>query len=107
MKSNDVAVIGEREAVLGFKLLGVRNVFMETGEKAADKLKDLLYQKAHDLIIVSEDVRDSLDNKTIYDAENSLRPIVLFMPSMKGERTEESLEEFSKRVLGVDIWNKG
>ncbi len=106
MKSKDVAVIGNRETVLGFKLLGIDNVFI-TGEKeAADKLKELLSQKKHDLVIVSEDVRDALDNKTVYDAESSLKPIVLFMPSMNEEREEESLEKFSKRVLGVDIWKK-
>jgi V/A-type H+-transporting ATPase subunit F len=104
MKSSDIAVIGEKDYSLGFKLLGIKDIFFLSGKEAADKLRSFLSEKKYDLILVSDDIKSSLDAKTRHQAENILKPIVLFMPSLKAEGEEESLQNLARRVLGVDIW---
>ena len=37
MKFDNIAVIGERELVLGFRLVGIGDVFMSTGQEAVSK----------------------------------------------------------------------
>ncbi len=104
MRSTDIAVIGEKDYALGFKLLGIKDVFFLSDAEAANKLKNLLMEKKYDLVLASEDIIGSMDSKTRYQAESSLKPIVLFMPSLKTEREEESIRDLGKRVLGVDVW---
>ncbi|MCL5009915.1 MAG: V-type ATP synthase subunit F [Candidatus Parvarchaeota archaeon] len=106
MKSSAIAVIGERDYALGFKLLGIKDVFFLTGREAALKLKELVSNSNYELLLVSDDIKDSLDAKTLYHVENSLKPIVLFMPSLKAETKEESLKDLARRVLSVDIWKE-
>ena len=36
-------------------------------------------------------------------AESSIIPLVVFMPSMAAQESEESLSILAKRVLGVDL----
>lgn len=104
MKSNEIAVIGEKEYALGFKLIGIKDVFLLSGKEAVEKLKSLLSDSKYDLLLVSDDIIPAMDSKTQYSAENSLKPIVLFMPSLKSEVVEEPLRDLAHRVLGVDIW---
>lgn len=99
---SSIAVIGEREIALGFRLLGVANAFVANGEEGIARLKELMAQGRCSLIILSESLRKQMDRKLIETVENSTRPLIVFIPLPGGEE-EESIEKFAKRVLGVDI----
>jgi V/A-type H+-transporting ATPase subunit F len=104
MKTDRIAVIGERELVLGFKLLGIRNVFIASDKDVKEIFIKLMISKSYDLMLLSEDAKDVFDGKTLYLAESSLKPIVIFIPSLIAHENYEPLEVLVKRILGVEIW---
>jgi V/A-type H+-transporting ATPase subunit F len=103
MQFDKIAVIGERELALGFKLIGIKDVFMETGSDAMSRLASLLASKDYNLVMVSESLRAGMDQWTLRQAETSLKPIVLFIPVPGSTASQESVKALAKRVLGVDI----
>jgi len=103
MKFESVAVIGERELALGFKLIGIRDVFIKQGSDAVKTLKDLINEKSHNLIMASEEIKSHMDPVVRHIAETSLIPLVVFIPLPGAEEEVESVEKLAKRVLGVDI----
>lgn len=103
MEFDRIAVIGEREIALGFKLVGVSDVFMETGENATRRFAEMLSDKEYGLVIVSESIRKALSKTMLKTAETTLRPLVVFIPAPGTGEGEESVEALAKRILGVNI----
>ncbi len=97
-----IAVIGEREITLGFRLLGVTNTFIGEGAKGAEKFNELFRSGSFTFIMVSENLKKHLDRRALELIETSTVPLVVFVP-LPGGGDEESIEKFAKRVLGVDI----
>jgi V/A-type H+-transporting ATPase subunit F len=97
-----IAVLGEREISLGFRLLGVTNSIIAEGEKGVDKFNELFGSGNFTFIMVSENLKRFMDRRTLDLIETSTVPLVVFVP-LPGGGDEESIEKFAKRVLGVDI----
>ncbi|MGI0053590.1 MAG: V-type ATP synthase subunit F [Thermoplasmata archaeon] len=96
-------ILGERELALGFRLIGLGDV-VETGpETAAREFGRLLTDPTVSLLVASESVRRALSESQRTHADNSLTPLVVFVPSPTGEYTVESIAELAKRVLGVSL----
>lgn len=103
MDYENIAVIGERELVLGFKLIGINDIFIKTGKDAIDTINNLIESRLYGLVLVSESIRKSIDITTARRMEYSLKPLIIFIP-MKGAGIEsETVEALAKRVLGVDM----
>jgi len=106
LESKDlIAVVGERELVIGYRLLGINDTFL-VGKDSDDSLKTMeMLFSSHKfaMIIASHFVRDSLPPLFKLKIEASIRPLVLFMPSLNGSIHEESLSSLAKRVLGITI----
>ena len=68
-------------------------------------IRDRLYSSGEfGLIIASNSMRAKLSSKFVAEIEESIEPLVLFMPSQKETAAEE--EEtiaLAKRVLGISI----
>ncbi|NOJ30507.1 MAG: hypothetical protein DA328_10110 [Nitrososphaeraceae archaeon] len=96
-----IAVIGERELVMGYRLLGIEDTFIvENNEEASNKMEDL-FSSQFKMIIASQFIRDSLTPLLKAKIESSIEPLVIFMPSLKGSIQEESIASLAKRVLGI------
>jgi V/A-type H+-transporting ATPase subunit F len=98
-----VAVVGEKELVLGYRLLGVEDAVPVTRAEAQKTVMDLFNAGKFNLIIVGNEARKGLSPATMDRLESSIVPLVVFMPSTDAEVAEESLSRLAKRVLGVDI----
>ncbi len=100
-----IAVIGERELVIGYRLLGINDTFLvDKDNNEAIKTMEMLFSShKFAMIIASHFIRDSLPPLLKLKVEASLRPLVLFMPSLSGNMHEESLSSLAKRVLGINI----
>ncbi len=100
-----IVVIGERELVLGYRLIGCSECYIVDEKDCAAKLNSLLSRKDVGIIIASDFIRDHLSNADLEKIEFLTKPLVVFVPSQvktkKGE--EEVLKEIVKRVLGIDI----
>lgn len=102
--SGKIAVVGDRELVLGYRLLGVEDAFITTREDAQRVTMDLFNSNSHALIIAGNDVRKALSPSAREKLESSIIPLVVFMPPIDSAATqEESLALLARRVLGVDL----
>ena len=99
-----IAVIGEREIVMGYRLLGVEDTFTVTDKnESVKKMESLFASHKYNLIIASQFVQDSLSQLTRSKIESSIDPLVIFMPALHGTIHEESIAALAKRVLGISI----
>ena len=97
-----IAVVGDRELVIGYRLLGIDDTFIAT-EEAVDVMQKLFYSNEFGLIVASQSVRDALSPAFRAKVEASIEPLVIFMPSLGEGVKEESISDLARRVLGVDI----
>ncbi len=101
-KVGSIAVIGEREIVLGFRLVGVENSFIAEKEKGVEMLQQMMQEKKFSLIMVSESIKPYMDQRTLRAADISTDPVVVFIP-LPGGQDLESVNDLAKRILGVEI----
>ncbi len=101
--SGRIAVVGERELVIGYSLLGIEDTFIATGEEASKTIQDLYASGKFSLIIASDAVRTSIPMVFRKKIEASIEPLVIFMPALEGNIQEESIAALAKRVLGISI----
>ena len=102
-QSGRIAVVGERELVLGYRLLGVEDAFIVEREGAQKVVMDLFGSNNYGLIIIGSEARKSLSNSNREKLESSIIPLVVFLPSLDSDAREESLATLARRVLGVDL----
>lgn len=105
--NDEITVIAESELALGFKLIGIKNVFMGGGPAAIHEVKVALDGGKPGLVLVSETLRKSMDAQTLSRIEASLKPLVMFIPVSGSYREQESVELLAKRILGVSIKSLG
>jgi V/A-type H+-transporting ATPase subunit F len=98
-----IAVVGEKELVLGYRLLGVDDAIPVSRVESQKTVMELFNSGKYNLIIVGNEARKGLSGATKEKLESSIVPLVVFMPSTEAEEAEESLSRLAKRVLGVDI----
>ncbi len=102
-ESSRIAVVGERELVIGYRLLGIDDTFIVSAEDANKKMAEIFSSGDYALIIASESVRGALSASFRTKVEASIQPLVLFMPGFEDNMQEESLSSLAKRVLGISI----
>ena len=102
-QTGKIAVVGEKELVLGYRLLGVEDATTVTKDDAQKTVLDYFNSGNYGLIIVGSEARKGLSPTTREKLESSIVPLVVFMPSTTSTVQEESLSRLAKRVLGVDL----
>lgn len=102
-----IAVMGDRDSVLGFKALGLQVFFADT----ADKAKPLLHQLAKDdyaVIYLTEQLASCLQSE-IECYQDNITPAIILIPG-KGGSLGIGMEQVHKaveRAVGTDILNNG
>jgi len=100
-----LAIVGERELAIGYRLIGIDDTFIVNDEEASKKIQELYSSGEFGLIIASDSVRSKIPSKFLSEIEGSIEPLILFLPSLKetSEEDKESIAALAKRVLGVNI----
>ncbi len=96
----DIAVVGENDFCLGFRLAGVDETFEVAEDEFRDTLEDVM-EEDFGIVIVHQDHFNLLPQKRRVDIQNSVDPVVVPL-SKQGE--SEDLRAKVKQALGVDIW---
>jgi V/A-type H+/Na+-transporting ATPase subunit F len=96
-------VLGERQLTIGFQLIGMSDVMEVTPETAAAKFQEAMTKGEYSLLIASESIKASLNETQRLNAEASLKPLVVFVPTPTGEYEIESIDQLAKRILGVSL----
>ncbi len=107
MEFNRIAVIAERYVALGFKLIGVADVFIEEGDSAVSLLSEFMDKKEFNLVMVEDRIQKRMSGSMLRSVKASIDPLVVFIPSPGSAVPLESVETLAKRVLGVDIKGVG
>ncbi|MDE1797817.1 MAG: hypothetical protein KGH63_00235 [Candidatus Micrarchaeota archaeon] len=107
--TDSIAVIGDSALLTGFKLAGVQKLYpvasMAEGEAMLAKL---LAEPGVGILIVEEQLLESVDWRLKKKVEAAARPVVVAVPGRKGPvEQSESLAKLVKRALGFDIMSKG
>lgn len=98
-----IAVVGDRELVIGYSLLGIDDTFIAEGEEAVQVMQKLFYSNDFGFIVASQSVRAALSPAFKTKVDAAIEPLVIFMPSLREGVKEESISDLARRVLGVDI----
>ena len=97
----DIAVIGSDEFTLGFRLAGVRRVYVATPENYQDKMLDAMSQQSIGILAVDARDLDNLSYTVRNKVMDSIQPVVV---PVGGSETD--LREKVKRVIGVDLYKE-
>lgn len=96
-------VLGERELAIGFRLIGLKDVIEVTPETSVGEFQKALGNDSFSLLVASQAIRGQLPENLRAQADASLRPLVVFVPTPSGEYEVESISALAKRVLGVTL----
>lgn len=89
---------------MGYRLLGIDDTYIvNQPDEALKTMESIFFSRKFNLIIASQFVSASLPHLFRTRVEASIEPLVLFMPSLKGNVQEESISTLAKRVLGISI----
>ena len=97
----DIAVIGNEEFVLGFRLAGLRRVFVTTPETYQDVLEQAMEDPNVGVLAADGKDLDLLSPAVRARVLDSIQPVVV--PVGRGET---DLREKVKRAIGVDLYKE-
>ncbi|HJJ92367.1 MAG TPA: V-type ATP synthase subunit F [Methanocorpusculum sp.] len=98
----EIAVIGNKEFVIGFQLAGIHKTY---SADTPDKLTVIITKILNDpeigiLILQSADI-EQIPRRLQVIIENSIKPTIV---TIGGKEAGLSLRERIKRSVGVDLW---
>ena len=92
-------MIGSDEFTLGFRLAGIRRVFVANSENYQEKILEALSQSTIGILAVDAKDLDNLSFQVRNRVMDSIQPVVV---PVGGD--ESDLREKVKRVIGVDLY---
>jgi V/A-type H+-transporting ATPase subunit F len=104
VRTGRTAVVGERELAIGFRLIGIQDVFEVTAENSMKEFFRVLASDEYSLVVASQTIRSRLTESQRAHADASLHPLVVFVPTPGAPGAEtEGIESLAKRVLGISL----
>jgi V/A-type H+-transporting ATPase subunit F len=98
----NICIIGEKELITGFKLVGVNDTFTADPVNGIKFLRELYKSKKYNVILASQSFQKNLKIDEINEYAGSMDPLVIFIP-IPGIKEEESVYDLAKKILGIDI----
>ena len=95
----EIAVIGSDEFVLGFRLAGIRRVFVANSDNYQEKMLEAMSQPTIGILAVDEKDLDNLSFQVRQKVMDSIQPVVVPVGGDDGD-----LREKVKRAIGVDLY---
>jgi V/A-type H+-transporting ATPase subunit F len=98
----EIAVIGNSEFILGFRLAGIHKTYAaENDEKIVEHITSVLKDNDVGILVLNSSDMEKVPRKLRVTLENSVRPTVI---AIGGEEGGLSMRERIKRSVGVDLW---
>ena len=94
-----IAVLGSDEFVLGFRLAGIRRVFVANSENYQEKVLEAMSQPTIGILAVDAKDLDNLSHQVRQKVMDSIQPVVV---PVGGD--DSDLREKVKRAIGVDVY---
>jgi vacuolar-type H+-ATPase subunit F/Vma7 len=104
---SEVVVIGQPEIVEGFSLAGADVEPCTDPSRLEWRVMDLLRERSHGVVIVTEELYESLPEKVRIRAEQSGRPLFITLPRPLGEdfwgEREDLISRIIRRAIGYRL----
>ena len=98
----EIAVIGNSEFILGFRLAGIRKTYAaENDEKRNEYITNVLNDGQVGILVLNSSDMEKIPRRLRATLENSVRPTVIAIGAEEGGL---SMRERIKRSVGVDLW---
>jgi V/A-type H+-transporting ATPase subunit F len=98
----EIAVIGNSEFVLGFRLAGIRKTYAaDNDEKRNEYITSVLQDVQVGILVLNNRDMEKIPRRLRTTLENSVRPTVIAIGAEEGGLT---MRERIKRSVGVDLW---
>ena len=98
----EIAVIGNSEFILGFRLAGIRKTYSaENDEKRNEYITSVLQDGQVGILVLNSSDMEKSPRRLRATLENSVRPTVIAIGAEEGGLT---MRERIKRSVGVDLW---
>jgi V/A-type H+-transporting ATPase subunit F len=98
----EIAVIGNSEFILGFRLAGIRKTYAaENDEQLAATITSALHDGDIGILVLNSSDMERVPRRLRTILENSVKPTVI---AIGGEEGGLSMRERIKRSVGVDLW---
>ncbi len=95
-----IFTVGNKSFVTSFQMAGVPGIISETPQMAFDEIKKLTDDPDVGLILVSNDITESIDDElTALRAKKST--LVFGLPAVGSEKTQVDYRVMLKKILGV------
>ena len=98
----DIAVIGNEEFALGFRLAGIRRVFIAGADDYQEKIQEAMADPNIGILAVDAKDLDYLPANVRSKVTDSIQPVVV---SVGGSGVGD-LREKVKRAIGVDLYKE-
>ncbi len=103
---SEIAVIGDEEFTIGFRLAGVRriiNVDVSSSELVS-KTQEALDNDSIGILVLLRDDVNKLPVRVRDKLENSVQPVCVVLS--KDSAGEDDLRRKVKKSIGLDVWDK-
>jgi V/A-type H+-transporting ATPase subunit F len=98
----EIAVIGNSEFILGFRLAGVRKTYAaENDERLVQHINTILGDGEVGILVLNSRDMARIPKRLQATLENSVKPTVIAIGGDEGGLT---MRERIKRSVGVDLW---
>ena len=97
----EIAVVGNSDFAIGFRLAGIRKTYDVTSLDIESKIQSVLNDKNVAILIVHDDDIRMLSPHIRQTLDDSVEPTVIAIGG-KGEST--NLRDKIKQAVGVDLW---
>ena len=103
MSMYKVAVVGEKDSILGFKALGVATYPVTSGDEAARVLHEIVREKVA-VVCITEAVAQHITDQ-IEDLNKRLLPAVVLIPNNQGTLGlgMKQIKRNAEKAIGADI----
>ncbi len=96
-----IAFVGNGDECLGFSLVGLKAVEVNSEEEFKERVKELLNNSEVGILVVADRFAGIFVREFGETLKRRAKPAVVFVPSIDGIHYRKSLKEFLYRVLGV------
>ena len=98
-----IHVIGDRDTVMGFKLVGVPGTVVKTKDQALQAFNSYLMKEELGILVITEKIYEDFFDY-IYNIKIKKRiPLIIEIPDRKGPNEALSIENVLKKTLGYRI----
>lgn len=97
----EIAVVGNSDFILGFRLAGIRKTFDATSSDIESRIHDILNDRTVGILVIHNDDMKKLSPQMQKTLDDSVEPTVISIGG-KGEST--NLRDKIKQAVGVDLW---